>query len=257
MRPVFWMFLCFTLALNVNGQNQVQNNERTIHVKGVAILKQIPELISVTINLKTESKDYGNCHDKLMATLRNAKEIFSNNGINKDLVKTNEFRVSENKTYKNGEEIKLGFIGSVSLSIDTIYSVEFTKKLLPALRTDSISLSYSILFKLSESQKDILRKKAISQAIHDAMGKALLMAESAQVRLDKIKSIVYKDDNFVSAANDNDLIKEYSWNQDVLIRGVGYGTLNNTQTKDFNPKEIKIVKAVEIEYSIKDKTSLF
>jgi len=242
------------MAFNANGQSQVQNTEGTIHVKGVAILKQIPELISVTINIKTESKEYGNCQDKLIATLRNAKKIFGNNGINKDLIKTNEFRVSENKTYKNGEEVKLGFIGNVSLSIDTIYSVEFTKKLLSALQTDSISFNYNIVFKLSEAQKDLLRQIAISKAIEDAKKKAVLIAESSNVRLEKINSIVYKDDAFGSVANDNDIIKEYSWSPDgIMIRGIAYGTSNNMPTKDFNPKEIKIVKTVEIEWLIKDK----
>lgn len=252
MKSASMVFLCFALiSFNANGQAATQNGERTLRIKGIAILKQTPEIISAAINLKIESKEYNVCNDKLMMTQQKAREIFINKGIDKNLIRTNEIRVTESKVYKNGEEVKLGFVGSVSLIIESVYSAEFTRKLMSGLKTDSLAFNYNIAFKLSELQKESLRKKAISRAIEDAQEKALLIAESSKVKLVKINSIIYRDDSYVSSgANDNDIIKEFSWNSNEVfyLRGASV----NNPTIDFNPKEIRIVKAVEMEWIITD-----
>lgn len=251
MRLALLINLCITLiSLNVSGQSQMQNNEKILHVRGVAILKQLPELIYVAINIKVEANEYNDCHDRLITEEQKAKEIFINNGIDKNLIKTNEFRVSQSNVYKNGAVEKVVFVGNASFIIETAYSVEFTKKLLSGLKTDLMSFSYNISFKLSEKQKELLRKEAISKAIDDAREKAVLIAESSKVTLGKIKSINYTD-SYVPAAGDNDIVREYQSRSEAAFYSVGYGA-SNAPTIEFNPKEIRIVKAVEIEWQIND-----
>lgn len=89
-------------------------------------------------------------------------------------------------------------------------------------------------------------------AIEDAKEKAKSIAESSNVYLIKINSIVYKDDDYAARNSDKDIIKEDVWiSQDIRIRGSGAG--NNTPTIDFNPNEIGIQKSVQIEWTIKEK----
>lgn len=253
MRLAMLINLCIALiSTNVTGQIQRQNDEKILHIKGVAILRQLPEIISVAINIKIESTEYGDCHDKLMTAEQKTKEIFINSGIDKSLIKTNEFRVSQSNVYKNGTVEKVGFVGNASFIIETVYSVDFTKKLLSGLKTDLMS-SYNIAFKLSEKQKELLRKEAISKAIDDAREKAVLIAESSKVTLGKIKSINYTD-SYVPAAGDNDIVREYQSRS-----AIGFASFNKVgddrsyaPTIDFNPREIKIVKAVDVEWQIND-----
>ncbi|HET6556297.1 MAG TPA: SIMPL domain-containing protein [Prolixibacteraceae bacterium] len=250
MRFILSICLSFVLiSFNTNGQSNIQNNN-TLIVKGVAILKQTPEIIYATINIKIESKEYNDCQDKVMTALQKAKSTFINSGIEKDLIKTNEIGVSENREFKDGEFVKTGFTGNVSLIIESVYSIDFTQKLLTALKNDSLSVYYNIGFKLSETQKTLLRQKSISMAIEDAKEKARSIAESSNVYLIKINSIVYKDDDYAARNSDKDIIKEDIWiSQDIRIRGTG----NNSPTIDFNPNEIGIQKSVQIEWTIKEK----
>lgn len=251
MKNALLTSLCLVLmTLGAVGQVITQDGAGSLRVRGIAIMRQMPELISASVSIKVEANDYNVCHNKVMATLQKAKDIFINQGIDKELIKTNEIRVSESKVYKNGEEIKVGFTGNISFIIESVYSVEFTKKLLSGLKNDSMAFKYNIIFKLSEVQKDLLRKKAISMAITDAKEKADLIVASSKVRLIRINSIAYKDDNYSSAGNDSDVVREYamSSNEPFYIRGIG----SNIPTIDFNPREIKIVKAVEIEWLIRD-----
>ncbi len=251
MKLALWISLCFVLiSLNVNGQSQKQNDEKILHVRGVAILKQLPELISVSINIKVEANEYKECHDKLMSAEQKAKEIFINNGIDQSLIKTNGFRVSQNNVYKNGAVEKIVYNGSASFLIETVYTLEFTKKLLSALQTDSMPFSYSIAFNLSEKQKELLRKEAISKAVDDAREKALLIAESSKVTIGKIISITYVD-SFVSAGGNNDIVREYQSRSGAAFNYVG-NERGNVPKIEFNPKEISIVKAVDIEWEIND-----
>jgi len=238
------------ISFSANGQSEIQNADNTLIVKGIAILKQTPEIICATINIKIESKEYNDCQDKIMTALQKAKSIFMNSGIDKDLIKTNEIGVSENRDFRNGEFIITGFTGNVSLIIESVYSINFTKKLLAALKHDSLSVYYNIGFKLSETQKSLLRQKAISMAIDDAKEKAKSIAESSNVRLVKINSIIYKDDDYAARNGDKDIIKEDVWiSQNISIRGTG----NNSPALDFNPKEIGIQKSVQIEWTITEK----
>ena len=102
MKLALWINLCLVLiSFNGNSQSQKQNDEKILHIRGVAILKQLPELISVSINIKVETNEYSDCHDKLISAEKKLKEIFIKNGIDKNLIKTNVFRVSQNNIYKN------------------------------------------------------------------------------------------------------------------------------------------------------------
>ena len=245
-------FLClgFVLMLfNANGQSKTSTDDNTLIVKGVAVLRQIPDVIYVTLNIRIESIDYNDCQDKVLTALQKSKSIFINSGIDKDLIKTNEIGVSEKSEFKNGESIKTGFIGNVSINIESEYTNEFTQKLMKALKNDSLSIYYSIGFKLSESQKALLRQKAISNAINDAKEKAKLIAESTNTKLISISTITYKGDDYAGRNGDNDIIREDNWiSKNIVIRGVG----SSSPTIDFNPKEIGIQKSVEIIWTISE-----
>jgi len=198
MRFLLIIFGLVFLMINGYGQGKISTVDHTLTVKGVAILKQTPDIIYATINIKIESKEYNDCQDKVITALQKAHSYFINNDISKDLIRTNEIGVSEDREYKNGEYVGKGFIGNISLTIESDYTIEFTQKLLAAFKNDSLSVYYNIGFKLSEKLKAELRQKAVAMAIADANEKARTIAETSNIQLIKINSIVYKDDDYPS-----------------------------------------------------------
>jgi uncharacterized protein YggE len=220
-----------------------------ILVKGVAIVKEIPEIIAVTINVKTESPNYKTCQEQMEKLISKTKRIFVTSGISADLIKMNGIRVTEKIEYSKGERINNGYLGAASFGIESTFSTDFTSKILTALKNDSIVITYSIEFKLSESQKAKVRQKAVELAIADAKEKAKLIAEASNVILLKINSIDYKNEDS-GRDSEYDIISKDNWiSREIYLGSAG----RKENTEDLNPKEIGIQKSVQMKWIIKEK----
>jgi uncharacterized protein YggE len=239
------------LSISTKGQfGTPQSKDNTLLVKGTAILKQIPEIIYASVNVKSESENYSDCQNKLLTKLDKVRSSILKQNISIDLIKTNDMTINERQEYINGRTTKTGFSGNISLIIESPYSPEISKKLLTAFTTDSLVLNYSISFKLSEKQKSQLRQLAITKAVDDAEERALLIAKSSNIKLIKLNSIIYLDDE-TTFIRDNDIIKEeVKPAQEVFV--TVRGNNSNTPNIDFNPKEIGIIKSIRMEWTIEE-----
>jgi len=239
------------LSISTKGQfGASQAKDNTLLVKGTAILKQIPEIIYASVNVKSESENYTDCQNKLLAKMDKVRSSILKQNISNDLIKTNDMTINERQEFINGKTTKTGFNGNISLIIESPYSPEISKKLLTAFTTDSLVLNYSIGFKLSEKQKSQLRQLAIAKAVEDAKERVYLIAKSSNVKLIKLNSITYLDDE-ITYNRDNDIIKtEIRPTQDVFV--AIRGNNSNTPNIDFNPKEIGIIKSIRMEWTIEE-----
>ncbi len=242
------------LSISTKGQlGTSQLKDNTLLVKGTAILKQIPEIIYASVNVRSESENYSDCQNKLLAKMDKVRSSILKQNISNDLIKTNEMTINERQEFINGKTTKTGFIGNISLLIESPYSSEISKKLLTAFTTDSLVLNYLIGFKLSEIQKSQLRQLAIAKAVEDAKERAYLIAKSSNVKLIKLNSITYLDDE-ITYNRDNDIIKtEIRPTQEVFV--TIRGSNSNTPNIDFNPKEIGIIKSIRMEWTIEENPS--
>jgi hypothetical protein len=250
----FFLTLAGLLIFSVISNGQLyssQTKDHTILVKGTAIIKQIPELIFVSINVKSESQDYSDCQNRVLFKMEKVKIAILKQKISKDLIKTNEITINERKEFINGKTVNTGFIGNISIIIESPYSIDISNKLLTAFKSDSLVLNYTVGFRLSEAQKSQLRQEAITLAIEDAKEKALLIAKSSNIKLLNINSITYLDDD-LTYLRDRDIIREVVRpSQDAFLSV--RGTDSDTPNIDFNPKEIGIIKSVRIEWTIEEK----
>jgi uncharacterized protein YggE len=221
--------------------------DNTLMVEGVAITKVKPENIFVLIKVKSESKDYSQCQDMLLTRIGKVKSSILSQNIDKDLLKANEITINENKEYVDGRQEKIGYSGTISLSIETSFTPDFASKLLTALKIDSIPVEYNIRFKLSEDQKSKLRQKAINLAVTDAKEKAKLLANASNIELTKINSITYLDEGSIFD-QDRDIVREEIQPQTQAFMVVG--SSNDFKNIDFNPKEVGIYKSVHIQWGI-------
>ena len=248
--------ICTLLTGALFGQNNVEKSDNYLLVKGVAILKEIPQIISVTINVKTDSPVYAKCQEQMLMLINKTKRIIIKNGIDADLIKMNEIKVTEDIEYSRGERIKKGYEGAASFGIESEFSTDFTNKLIAALINDSIMITYKIDFKLSEAQKLSIRQKAIKLAIADATENAKIISESSNIILLNINSIEYRNDDYAYQNVERDIISTDNWvERNDRTGSVSYNQtadLHN-QTTDFNPKEIGLKKSVQIKWLINDK----
>jgi len=250
MKKSILIFAAFTLLIiSAFGQNNIEKSENSLLVKGVAILKEMPDIISITINVKTESPEYKMCQEQMVTLINKTKQIFIKSGINGELIKMNEIKVSEDIEYNRGETVKKGYKGEASFEIESKFSIDFTNKLIVALKNDTIMITYKIEFKLSEAQKLTIRQKAITLAIADAKEKAKIIAEASNVKLITINSIEYKNDDYVYRNIESDIISTDNW----VERNNRTGSVSDNQTTDFNPKEIGLQKSVQIKWLIQEK----
>lgn len=250
MRTILTNMIALSLlSISLNAQFiSTPTKDNTLIVEGVAILKEIPKNIFVFITVKSESKDYSECQNKLLKRMEVVKTSILQQNISKDLLKMTEISINENKEYINGKQEKIGFSGTISLTIETLFSPEIANKLLTALKIELVE--YNINFKLSEDQKTKLRRDAITMAVEDAKEKAILLANSSNIKLTKINSISYLNEEYVFN-HDRDIVREEILpTQEVFMM---VESPDNPASIDFNPKEIGIYKSVEIEWKIEEK----
>jgi uncharacterized protein YggE len=247
-RSIVFIALFLLFATPQFGQTKNPSRENTLIVKGIAILKQTPEILSARITIKESSEKYNQCQEKLVRAIDQANRVFVKNGIGKKTIQISDLNISEKKDYLPDGGIKTSFEGTSTLLIENSFSAEYSKKMLSALQNDSLSMLYNLDFILSETQKKELRQKAIANAVADAREKAEAIAAASNVRLLNIKSINFTDDE-MGRFYESDLVQE-----NVLFARENAFSKAGSQLPviDFNPKEIGIKKSVTIEWWIED-----
>ena len=87
--------LTILLIFSVSSMGQyTQVKDHTLHVKGSAILKQVPGLIYASISIKSWSRDYSDCQNKLISKMEKIKSSLVKQDIIKDLIKMDGITVN-------------------------------------------------------------------------------------------------------------------------------------------------------------------
>ncbi len=173
---------------------KAQATDHTLEVAGKATVKELPQEIVFRIPLKILDASYLGCSNRLAETLNDLKKDLSRNGIKETWIKTNNYRISENMVYKDGQRKQDGYMGMVNIAVDGNYSPELVNSVLKSI--SSLELNYSINFSMSEEQKQRLTKIAMVNAVDDAKQKALVLSEATGVKLVGIAKISYGIDAY-------------------------------------------------------------
>ncbi len=245
--PILAAILFF--QLNLNGQLVRSDNDNSLTVKGTAILKQTPEILAVRITIQSHAEKYRACQEKLVKSIEFTRSLLIKYGLEEASIHANDMNVGERRDYLPNGSSKLSFEGNAVLTIENNYTTAYAQKLLSVLQNDSVSFNYNLDFTLSENQKSTLRRKAIEASMADAREKAEAIARAAGVKLWKINSITYSDDE-TGRGLDSDLVRENS-----LFSGnaVMFKSSGQVPEINFNPKEIGIKKTISVEWSMEEK----
>jgi uncharacterized protein YggE len=222
-----------------------QTEEDKLQVAGKASLKAIPENFNIMIPVEEEDSLYETCSTRLIQKFNKIQDELVKNGIEKDLIKTTNFSISENYVFENGQRVKKGYLGIVQLQIIDSYTSPILGKIIKVLK-DNQAL-YSLNFELSESQKETLNKKAITNAVEDAKNKAELIAKVSGVSLKRILKITYNFDDFESRDYASNLLT-----YEKRVYGEGVSSARMLDNFELSPKEITIEKKILIEWKIEE-----
>ncbi|MCK3684316.1 SIMPL domain-containing protein [Maribellus sp. YY47] len=170
-----------------------QNNQGAIiSVEGKSLVKLMPEDLSFTVNLSVKDNNYTKCAEMAVEKMDNIKKLFVKNGIDKDLLKANNYSIREIQKYdpELRQSVFDGYEANIPVTIRTKRDYKKNDKIFELIK-DNLESNFNLNFSLSEEQMNAVKEKLITLAVQDARQKAEWIAKASGTTLGKIKNIQY------------------------------------------------------------------
>lgn len=163
-----------------------------IAVEGKSSVKLMPEDLSFTVNLSVKDNNYTKCAEMAVEKMDNIKKLFVKNGIDKDLIKANNYSIREIQKYdpELRQSVFDGYEANIPVTIRTKRDYKKNDKIFELIK-DNLESNFNLNFSLSEEQMEAVKEKLISLAVQDARQKAEWIAKASGASLGKIKNIQY------------------------------------------------------------------
>ncbi|HYQ57997.1 MAG TPA: SIMPL domain-containing protein [Draconibacterium sp.] len=180
-----------------------QSNEGgIITVEGKSEVKLIPDELWFNVTMSVKDDDYKTCADLAVQKLANIKSLFTDNGIDDELIKTQSYSIRE--IQRHDPELRKmifdGYQATIPLTIRTKRDYD-KNDLIFALIRDNLESNFNLNFSLSEKQIEDVKEKLIQLAVEDASEKAEIIAKASGIELVKISAIQYGEVQPIEAYN--------------------------------------------------------
>jgi len=186
-----------------------QNSQASVlTVEGKSQVKLLPEEIWFNVTMSVKDNDYKTCAELATQKLAQIKSLFTDNGIDEKLIKTQNYSIREIQRHdpELRKMVSDGFQATIPLSIRT--KRDYNKNdLIFKLIKDNLESNFNLNFSLSEEQIQKVKKELISLAVKDAKEKALIIEQASGVKLGEITNIQYGEPNLIDAYNPPNLRK--------------------------------------------------
>lgn len=204
MKAIFISFAVFLITLSALAQN---SDHGIITVEGKSVVKLTPEQISFTVNLTVKDSSYTLCANKAVDKLANIKSLFTENGIDEELIKASSYSIREIQRHdpQLRKMVFDGYEASIPLQLKTRRDYD-KNDLIFTLIKNHIQSNFNLNFALSEEQRNAVKKELIELAVKDAQQKAAIITKSADIELGVIKSIQYGNPRLIARVNDRELL---------------------------------------------------
>jgi uncharacterized protein len=245
MKKISFVIMLIFISLNIIAQEF-----SSLVVEGKAIVKEIPENILISISLSSKDPDYSVCSDNLTKNSNNFQKELTSQGIDPKIIKTRGFNIEEDTEYQNNTRKKIGYKGTVNLSIECPFSNKVVSTVMETIKKNPYQFTYTVNFVLSESQKQGIINSSIEKSIADAKLKAEIIAKASNLELVRINSIKYSKDYF-SYETSNDVIslvdQRIRFNEPMLM------VMEPTDEMTINQEELAVEKTVTVEWITRSK----
>jgi len=241
------IILWIALALLFGNIQAQQNTNPQILVEGKSVVHLVPEEIMFNVNLSVKDSNYTRCAEMAVEKLAKIQALFLENGIDKDLIKSNSYSIREIQRHdpRLQQMVFDGYQADIPLTIKT--KRDYTKNdLIFSLIKDNVESSFNMNFGLSEEQREAVKEELINLAVQDARQKAVIIAKSAQVKLGTINFIQYGDPRTINAM----LNRSESVTSGIMPRMTA--DFDSKITNVFSPDEIVMATNILISYQIEN-----
>lgn len=245
MKKFLLITTCLLLSCNIFSQEF-----SSLTVEGKAIIKEIPENVLFSITLSSKDPDYSVCSDNLTKNSNSFQKELTTQGLDSKIIKISGFNIEEEIDYQDNTRKKIGYIGTVNLSIESPFSYNVLSTVMETIKKNPYQFSYTVNFVLSESQKQDIINYAIEKSIADAKLKAEIIAKASNLELVRINSIKYSKDYF-SYETDNDVISLV--NQRIRFNRPLFMQMPPTDEMTINQEELAVEKIVTVEWITRSK----
>jgi len=184
----FVLIFCLLLSF----YNYSQASASHLEVTGRSAAEEVPQDLVISIPIVVLDSSYISCSKALNALLSDLKSDLISRGFNSEELNTGDYSITENFEFRQGERVKMGYKGQVTLSLRQKYEPVLIDRFLRA--SEKFKIQYTVRFMLSEAQKEKLSKESLVLAVEDAKKKARTLAEAAGVGLGALVKISYGEE---------------------------------------------------------------
>lgn len=196
MKNLIILFLFISSSFNAYSQNSLCE---AVVVEGKSSVKMTPEIIAFNINFSVVDTNYNRCAELTFQKIESVKSQFIKNGIDKELIETNNYSIAEKYEYDqvSRKQVFKGYRASIPILIETEVENPLSKQIYNIIK-NNLKSNFKIDFHLSQVQIDAIKEKLIELAIEDANLKAQLLAKNSKIKLGKISKIQYGEPRTIS-----------------------------------------------------------
>jgi len=241
MKKILFLITLATLAIPGFAQMCDQ-----IVIEGKSSVKMAPEQYIFNVRISVTDSNYTKCGDLALKEADKIAKEFTKNGIDKDLIKTQNYSIREirERDYTTNKQVFKGYRAEIPVIIKT--HIDYDKNdLIFEIIKNNFGSNFNLNFALTPKQTDKVKEELIALAVEDAKQKAKVVAESADLKLGSISKIQYGEPRLIRSFSNTsyDLQKE-----SVMIRGAS--AMGGTSV--LNPSEIEMRTQIVISWRINE-----
>lgn len=166
---------------------------RTLRVTGEARVNVKPDVVVLSFPLSASQRDYKSAVQDLNKKLDSLRVAVSTCGVKKEELKTTSFSVEKETEWdsKQRKHLFTGFSASHSVSLEFLYDKSYLDQILSIIVETCADIEFKINFKTSDSVTEIAEEEMLRLAVSNAHKNALILADSAKIKLGDIINIDY------------------------------------------------------------------
>lgn len=197
-----------------------------------------PDIIILQFDIDAIDYEYASAIIKLNSRVEKLRNAIVKNGIDKDALKTTDFRVQEERKYddKKREYIFEGFKATHDVEVEIPFDNDLANAIIKCLSSQEEHLTFRINFGVKDP--GIYKKELMENTVKNAMFQADVISKAAGVSLKEIICINSSFSEFRFRTDDSVLFEERI-------------EMNCSEAKpDFTPKDIKGSDSITITWKI-------
>ena len=173
-------------------KNQDKSQEvemRLIKVQGKGHIAIEPDMVTLSFDIEAKVRDYEKCLHELNMRADDLRQSMIDSGLDKAQLKTSNFNVQIDTQYENGKRIFVGYSASHRMSIELPMDKQLLNKVLYHVAKGHSGTEIDLSFSIRD--KEALRKRVLTQAVHVAKQNAETLASAAGIKLGKLVEMDY------------------------------------------------------------------